>query len=99
MSQFGLHRLRDGDELICRIQTDLGVETPYLLCAPVVRRADWGPPVPILHVPLDLEDGGHLILMTQMVALPLSVLGPSIGSAEAVRDQILRAVDLLVIGF
>jgi toxin CcdB len=91
--------MRDGDELVCRIQTDLGAETAYLLCAPVVLRRDWTIPTPMLHVPLDLDGEPRLVLMTQMVALPSASLGPVVGTAASVRDEIVRAVDLLVIGF
>lgn len=99
MNQFALHRLRDGDEIVCRIQTDLGAETAYLLCAPVVRRRDWTTPTPTLHVPVEVEGEACLILLTQMVALPAGLLGPVVGSAQAIRDEIVRAVDLLVTGF
>jgi hypothetical protein len=30
MAQAAIHRLRDGSELIYRIQTDLGIETPHI---------------------------------------------------------------------
>ena len=91
--------MQDGGELVCRIQTDLGAETAYLLCAPVVRQKDWGALVPMLHVPVTVNGEEHLILMSQMVALPASSLGPVVGTAVAARDGIVRAVDLLVIGF
>jgi hypothetical protein len=91
--------MRDGGELVCRIQTDLGAETAYVLCAPVVRRDAWGAPIPVLHVPVQIDGETHLILMSQMIALPSRSLGPSVGSAAAVRDEIVRAVDLLVVGF
>jgi toxin CcdB len=99
LSQFAILRMRDGDELVCRIQTDLGAETAYLLCAPVVRAEDWGTPIPALHVPVDVADEGHLVLMSQMVALPAGSLGPPVGTAASARDAIVRAVDLLVTGF
>jgi toxin CcdB len=99
LSQFSLHRLRDRGELVCRIQTELGVETAYLLCAPVVQREAWGASIPRLHVPVDIEGELHLILMSQMVALPTRSLGPAVGSAAGERDAIVRAVDLLVLGF
>lgn len=91
--------MRDGDELVCRIQTDLGAETAYILCAPVVRSRDWLTPIPILHIHFDLGGEEHLVLMTQMLALPSAMLGPVIGSATTARDAIVRAVDLLVTGF
>lgn len=99
MSQFFLQRLRDGGELVCRIQTDLGADTAYLLCAPVVRRDAWGAPIPRLHIPVDIDGEVHLILMSQMVALPSGSLGPIVGTASAHREEIVRAVDLLVLGF
>ena len=99
MSQFTIHRLRTGDELVCRVQTDLGLATPYVLCAPVVPRSAWGTPVPRLHVEFEMEGAPHLVLMTQMVALPAGELGSAVGSAGAMRDEIVQAVDLLVVGF
>jgi toxin CcdB len=99
VTQFAIHRLRTGDELVCRIQTDLGVETPYVLCAPVVRGDAWGPPIPRLHVAIGVDDVPHLLLMTQMVAVPAADLGAVVGSALERRDAIVRAVDLLVTGF
>ena len=53
----------------------------------------------MLHVPMDMNGEKHLVLMSQMVALPSATLGPVIGSASAVRDELVRAVALLVTGF
>jgi toxin CcdB len=99
VTHLAIYRLRTGDELVCRIQTDFGIATPFLLCAPVVRRDTWGPPIPRLHVPVEIDGVAHLILMTQMVSLPAFDLGPIVGSAEPRRDAIVQAVDLLVTGF
>jgi toxin CcdB len=99
VGHLAIHRLRTGDELVCRIQTDLGVATPYLLCAPVVRSDLWGPPIPRLHLPVDAEGAPHLILMTQMVAIPARDLGAIVGTADGQMDAIVQAVDLLVTGF
>jgi len=97
--QFAVHELRDGDGLVCRIQTDLGVETAFLLCAPVVPADGWGVSVPRLHVAIDVGGARHLILMTQLAAIPAYDLGPIVASAAAQRDAIVQAVDLLVTGF
>lgn len=99
MRQGGIHRLRDGDELVCRIQVDLGVETPYVLCAPVVRRSDWGALVPRLHIPISIDDAPHVVVMSQMVAIPSAEIGANVADASAWRDEIIAAVDLLVTGF
>lgn len=99
MIQFAVYDLTDGAEWVCLIQTDLGVETPYKLCAPVVAESDWGTPIPRLHVPIRIDGVAHLILMSQLVALPSQSLRAMVGDARVARDAIIRAVDLLVIGF
>ncbi|MCB1340305.1 MAG: CcdB family protein [Pseudooceanicola sp.] len=91
--------MRDRGELVCRVQTDLGVETPYVLCAPVVRRLDWGALVPKLHIPVDLDGLPHVIVVSQVVAIPGRMLGPAVADLSAWRDEIIAAVDLLVSGF
>lgn len=99
MSQFTVYRLRGSDEIVCRVQTDLGIATSYLLCAPVVPTSLWDARIPRLHVEFEIEGEPHLVLMTQMVALPAGDLGAVVGSAGARRDEIVQAVDLLVVGF
>lgn len=99
MIQGMVHRLRDGSELVCRVQTDLGIETPYVLCAPVLPRAQWGAIVPKLHIAIHLDGIPHVIIISQMIALPGSAIGPAVGDASAWRDEIVAAVDLLVSGF
>ncbi len=99
MTQGKIHRLRDGSELVCRIQTDLGIETPYILCAPVVARSEWGALTPRLHIAFQLDGIPHVMVMSQMIALPGAQIGPAIGDASAWRDEIVAAVDLLISGF
>jgi len=99
MTQGRIHRLRSGSELVCRIQTDLGIETPYILCAPVLPRSEWGALTPKLHITFQLDGSLYVILMSQMIALPAAEIGSAIGDASAWRDDIVAAVDLLVSGF
>lgn len=99
MKQASILRLRDGSELVCRVQIDLGIETPYVLCAPVLPRAAWGALVPRLHIPFHLDGEPHVIVMSQLVAIPGAQLGASVGDASACRDDIVAAVDLLICGF
>ena len=99
MAQGRVYRLLDGPEWVCRIQTDLGLETPYILVAPVVPQSDWGPLVPKLHIPVLVEGDAYVIAMSQLVAIPGSQLGPIVGDVSAWRDDIIAAVDLLVSGF
>lgn len=99
MSQCAIYRLRDGEELVCRVQADLGAETAYILCAPIVLRSEWGALVPKLHLEVAVGDAACVILMSQLVALPRTELGPIVGDALDCRDDIIAAVDLIVSGF
>ncbi len=99
MSQCAIHHLREGEELVCRVQADLGVETPYILCAPVVLRSDWGALIPRLHLEVAVGEAACVLLMSQLVALPRSELGPIVGNALHRRDDMIAAVDLIVSGF
>ncbi len=97
--QGNIHRLRDGGEVVCRVQTDLGIETPYILCAPVLPRSEWGALTPKLHISFQFGDIPHVIIMSQMVAIPGAQIGPAITDASPWRDEIVAAIDLLVSGF
>lgn len=97
--QGNIHRMRDGNEIVCRVQTDLGIETPYILCAPVLPRSKWGVLAPKLHIPIHLDGVPHIILMSQLVAIPGAQIGSVVGNASVWRDEIVAAVDLLVSGF
>lgn len=55
--------------------------------------------IPKLHIPIQLGGAPHGILMSQLVALPGSELGTIVDDASSHRDEIEKAVDLLVSGF
>ena len=97
--QCAIHKLVDSNELVCRVQSELGVETSYILCAPVVTQQSWRVVTPKLHIPCTVGDESHLILMSQMIALPAYQIGVVVGDASARRDDVVAAVDLLVSGF
>ncbi|QFS84953.1 hypothetical protein FIU97_18860 (plasmid) [Roseivivax sp. THAF40] len=99
MSQGTIFQTRDGLHLVCRLQADLGIQTTYILCAPVMPRSYWGDLVPKLHVETVIAGAPYVILVSQMVALPASEIGIAVGSAELVRDELLAAADLLLHGF
>jgi toxin CcdB len=97
--QGNIHRLRDGSDLVCRVQANLGIETPYILCAPVLPRSEWGALTPKLHISFHFGGHPHIIIMSQMVAIPGAQIGPAIGDASPWRDEIVAAIDLLASGF
>ena len=97
--QGAIYKLVDSIEMVCRVQSELGAETSYILCAPVVARNSWRVITPKLHISCTVDEEPHLILMSQMIALPSYQLGAVVGDASARRDDIVAAVDLLVSGF
>lgn len=99
MSQGHIYRTRDGQDLICRVQADLGLDTPLILVAPVVVRSDWGGLTPKLHIPITLTGTAYVIVMSQMLALPQREIGEIISTDTTHRDALITAVDLLVSGF
>lgn len=99
MSQFTIYRLKSGTEIVCRIQTDLGADTPMLLCAPIAARNLLRDVVPRLHLEVEVAGVPSVLLMSQMSAVPKRELGSILGHANHLRDQIVAAVDLLVTGF
>ena len=99
MSQFDIHEVSGGRVLLCRIQTDFGTPAPFLLCAPAIPIEEWGPISPKLHIRVEIGERTHLIIMTQLAAVPAQSLGAIIGSAAPAHDDIIRAVDILVTGF
>jgi toxin CcdB len=62
-------------------------------------RAEWGTLVPKLHIAVSLDASPHVIVMSQMVAIPSSQLGAVVGDASPWRGDIVAAVYLLVSGF
>ena len=95
MSLCAIHRLRDGTELVCRVQSDLGVDTPHVLCAPVIPRSSWGTLVPKLHLLTEVNGAPHVSTLDgwwDEAYEPDN--GWAIGGRELYGD-----VDLLVSGF
>ncbi|MEO0939828.1 MAG: CcdB family protein [Pseudomonadota bacterium] len=97
--QCDIYRTRARGTLLCRIQSDTGADTTGILCAPVVAREEFGQLIPKLHIPFMLGEAPHLVIMSQLVAVPAFELGAPIASAPHLRDEIIAAVDLLVSGF
>ena len=95
--QGSIHRLRSGD-IVCRVQADLGVEMPYTLCAPIVWRGGLGALIPRLHIEVEFDGAPHVVVMTQLVAIPSDRLGPVVGDVSPCEDEMVDAVRLLVAG-
>ena len=94
-----IFRLRTGPEMVCRIQSELGADTIFILCAPLVPAEMISPRASNLHIPISIGEAPYLIVMSQMIALPRKDLAQIVGDASHLRDEMIAAVDLLVSGF
>lgn len=95
--QFDLHRLDDG-LLAVDLQSDLIGLRATRLVAPL-REAEAWPELPGLTPAVEIEGRRYVVQIPDMAAVPASALGPAIGELSALRDELLRAVDILTHGF
>lgn len=96
-AHFALHRHRipglRAFPLVCVLQSPLAGGPDRILC-PVATRAPTGRTAPLLM----LDGVPHALLLRQMISLPLRVLAEQAGTAEHLRDEIIRGLDLLFTG-
>lgn len=52
-----------------------------------------------LHPRISVRGEDYFIAVDQVAAVPVSSIGPAVASAEHLRDEITRALDLLFTGF
>lgn len=80
------------------LQHDLLDQLQTRVVAPLLPPEAAGPPIRGLcpEIPVD---GARYVLMPQLMAtLTLAELGEHLGSAEAERNEVIRALDLLTTG-
>ncbi len=78
---------------VCVLQAPVAGGPDRIMC-PVGPAAPPGPTAPSLL----FEGQRHFIMLRLMVGLPLRVLGEAVGTAEPVRADITRGIDLLFFG-
>ena len=55
--------------------------------------------IKIIHIPLSVDGSTYIACISEMAAVPLPLLGDTIGNAEYLRTEITAAVDLMFTGF
>lgn len=96
-AQFDVCRTRDG-VLVVVIQSDLLEAARTRVVAPLLPRQEVGTPLRGLN-PVFAIGEADVVLMTQLAAtLTLSELGERAGSLAHKRDEIVRALDMLLSG-
>jgi hypothetical protein len=102
MSQFDVHRnpSRSGREERPFV---LIVQTRYLdymstrICAPLVAEGALKP-FPKLNPIIRFDGQGYYFSPTEMITVPLRMLGKPLGNVESHRDRIVAALDFVFLG-
>lgn len=97
MAQFDLHRLSDG-MVVVDLQTDLIGLNATRIVAPL-RDSGRYPEFPNLTPVVDFEGVRYVVQVQDLAALTPSELGPAVGTLGCARDDLLRAIDILIHGF
>ncbi|XDB00396.1 CcdB family protein (plasmid) [Sulfitobacter sp. LCG007] len=96
MAQFDLYRL-DGGQLVVDLQTDLiGIDASRVV-APL-REAGAYAAFPGLTPVVEVDGSAWIVRMQELAAVPGRALRHRIGSLEAHRDALKRALDILIDG-
>ena len=105
MSQFDIHRNRDkrsrsDTPLLLDMQPESMPSLATRLVVPV-RRADafQGMVLQRLHPEIRVKGEAYVAFVTEMAAVPRTILGPVAESAQDHRAEIIAAIDLLITGF
>ncbi|MEO7221431.1 MAG: CcdB family protein [Devosia sp.] len=97
MARFDLHR-RQG-RLVVDVQADI---IPYVGTRLVIPLYDLGEvprSMPRLHPILQVDGRSYVLAAQLMAAVPVAELGPPIGSLDHHYDQIVAAIDMILLGF
>jgi toxin CcdB len=101
MAQFDIHRFADGQgraRYVVDLQSDLLSELSTRVVAPAYPLMAGVHRITRLNPELDVKGSAYFLAVQEMAAVKRSLLGTTIGSAAARRDNIIAAIDLLITG-
>ena len=99
MARFDLHAgLGDGKGYVVNVQADLLDSLATRVVVPLMPRASVKV-IRDLNPIVRIEDMDYIVMTQELAAVPRSSLRRAIGSLAEWRDEITRALDVLLIGF
>lgn len=99
MARYDVHQLRDSDNLVLDIQSDILDHLETRVVVPLMPPAGIPEPLGRLHPSFDVN-GQSYILATQLIgAVPLRSLGKRVVSLNAEHYAISAALDMLIAGY
>ena len=104
MAQFDLHRnpnpvSNESVPFPLDIQNDVLSDLATRVLAPLYREAVFGRPSRHLNPRFTIEGVAVVMSTAELAGIRLHNLGPVVGSLSAFRDDIIAALDFLIVGF
>ena len=97
MAQYDLYRAATG--YLIDVQNELHDHLKTRVVVPLLRAEDAPPPSRRLNPAIEVEGERHLLFPQYLAAVPRRELGRPVGNLAPQRDDITRALDLLLTGF
>ena len=105
MAQFDIYRnsderSRDRTPYLLDAQEDLLSDLATRVVIPLRAGTEEEPwAITRLHPVIAVAERPHLAVVSEMAAVPTSILGSRVGDARRRRSELLEAIDLLITGF
>jgi len=103
MAQFDVYRNETGYgpsvPFLIDVQANFFSDIASRIVLPLQRMADVRRPLKHLNPIIELN-GEQLVVMTQdLFNTPITGLGEKVGSLDSQRDQLIRTIDYIILGF
>ena len=99
MARFDVHRTRNAPSLLLDVQANELSHLPTRVVVPLVSPSSVLPAIRDLNPLVVVEEENWVVMVHYLTAMSRRELGRPIASLAAERDNITRALDLLLTGF
>jgi toxin CcdB len=90
---------RDGRGYVLEVQADLLDHLRTRAVVPLLPRANTPPPIRDLNPVFEIGGEPHVMLTQAIASVPVKELREAVTSLRDCRDDVTRALDILLIGF
>lgn len=100
MARFDVHPMPGkGNGYVLDVQAELLTHLATRVVVPLLPEDAAPPPISALNPVFEVKGKRHVMMTQALSAVPTRELKRAIGSLEAQHDAVMRALDLLLIGF
>ena len=103
MSQFDICRNNSDSKrtfpYLLLVQSDLLEPMPTCLVVPMMAAESVSAPIERLHLAFDVNGQSFVALFSELAGIHRSGIGMAVASADELRDDIIAAIDFMILGF